>query len=176
MPTPTTQPNAAEALALATDDEGASAQKLAHLWTEADALTHYPTTTETAVELLRSGGGYDASVELLEGWIRKKMIVGVSIRNGRFAWHARHILAAMIHLDAWRRFLPLDSRHIHKLSGIEVAEMQAGMTGESAFVDADKFDCQAFTVMLERCNDPQIRHAICVGFRSKLKALGVLDR
>ncbi|MFN0199328.1 MAG: hypothetical protein ACKVT0_21470 [Planctomycetaceae bacterium] len=155
-------------------DESTCILKLAAMWQAADILPAYPATTETVVELLRANG-FDASIGILENWIRSGMVPGVQIRAGRFHWSAQNILTASIHCNTWKRWIPLHPKHIHKMSAIELAEAQAGKVGETAFTDLDTFDVQAFTVMIERCDDHQLRHVLAVGLRSKLKALGVLD-
>lgn len=167
----TTTPDLAQALG----DESECMTKLAHMWQQADVLPCYPATTTTVVELLR-GNGFDVNADVLENWIRTGMVPGVQIRAGRFAWSAQNILTASIQADTWKRWIPLHPRHIHRMSAVELAEAQAGAVGETAFTDLDTFDVQAFTVMLERCNDPQLRHVLAVGLRSKLKSLGVLDK
>ena len=150
--------------------------KITHLWREADVHEHYPASTGTVVELLRSGGGFDASIELLENWCRSGMVPGILIRDGRFGWTAQHILAAAIHCDTWRRWIPCDVRHVHKMSAVELEEAHAVAEGTTCFTDLQTFDLVAFIEILARCNDPDMRGTFAVALKTKLRQLGVLDQ
>lgn len=152
------------------------AAKVAHLWRDADVHQHYPCSTETVAELLRSGGGFDVSVDLLQEWVRRGMVPDVPFRQGRFAWGPQNILTAAIQADTWRRFIPLDPRHLHKLTAVELAEAQANAAGGTAFDDLEKFDVQAFVQVLARCGDRQVRECFAVALQTKLRSLGVLDK
>lgn len=153
------------------ENEQRCAERIAFLWREADVLPGYPATTETASELLRVGGGYDAPASLLEQWARDKKVEGILIRGGRFSWTSRAILCAMILLDAWRRFLPMDRRHLHKLTAAELVEMQARVSGESGFSDLDAFDVNAVIEILARCNDENMRRVFAVALKAKLRQI-----
>ena len=155
-----------------------SEARLAPLWRAADVLPFYPCTTENVVELLRQGGGFDVSVELLEGWIRSGMVPDCKLRQGRFAWTATNILTAAIQADTWRRWIALDPRHLSKLTAVELAESQANAAGSTVFSDLGTFDVNAFIQVLSRCNDPDVRHTFAVALKSKLRSVapGVLDQ
>ena len=66
------------------------AAKLQPIWRAGDIHTSYPASTDTVVELLRSGAGMDASVEMLEEWARRGMVPGVRMRSGQFSWTAHN--------------------------------------------------------------------------------------
>ena len=166
------QPNMTAALG----DEGQCAAKLAHFWRAADMHSHYPASTADVVELLRAGGGFDVSIELLEEWARRGMVPDVKLRAGQFAWTPQNILTAAIQADTWRRWIPLDPKHIHKLSAVELVEAQANAAGETAFTDADTFDVNAFVEILARCDNHDLRQTFAVALKTKLRLLGVLDR
>ncbi len=159
-------------------DETQCMARIAQLWREADILPHYPASSETTSELLRIGGGYDAPVSLLERWARDKRIEGVGMRGGRFVWSARGILQAMLLLDCGRRFLPLDRRHLHRLSAAELIEQQARIAGQPGFSDLDQFDADGMIEIISRCDDMEMRGVFCVALKAKLRSIGaeILDR
>jgi len=157
-------------------DDSRCVDRIAYLWNAADVLPHYPVSTETVSELLRAGGGYDASVELLEQWARNRTVEGVGNRGGQFVWSARAIIGAMLLCDSWRRFMPMDRRHIHKLSAAELIEAQARLAGETGFEDLAVFDCNAICELLARCNDADMRRTFATAMKAKLRQLGVLDQ
>ena len=167
----TTHPDMNQALG----DEDRCAERLAPLWRAADAFPHYPCTTPDVVELLRAGGKFDCSHELLEGWCRSGMIVEVRLRSSQFAWSAQNILTALVQLDTWRRWL-LCPEHISKMTAVEIEEARAAAAGTTAFTDLATFDCCAFVEILSRCNDPAVRATFAVALKTKLRQLGVLDQ
>lgn len=150
--------------------------KLAPLWTAADVLPFYPASTETVVEVMRVGGGYDVTAELLSAQARSGMIPDVRIKQGRLAWSPQNILTAIVQADTWRRWIALDPRHIHKLSAPEIAEAMANATGDTIFTDADNFDTNAFIEMLVNLNDPQMRRTFATALKTRLRKLGALDK
>ncbi len=157
-------------------DESECAAKLQGMWITADILPGYPATTSTTVELLRSGGGFDVSTDLLEGWVRSGMVPGVAIRAGRFAWSPQNILTAAIQADTWRRWVPCHPLHLHKMTAVELAEGQANAAGESIFHDLQTFDVNACVCVLASCDDPQMRRTFATALKTKLRSLGVLDK
>jgi len=157
-------------------DDADCAERLAPMWNAADIHSGYPASTDTVVELLRAGGGFDVSVELLEEWARRGMVPGCRLRSGRFAWTPVNIVTAAIQADCWRRFIPLDPRHVHRLTAVELAEAMAQAEGSTAFTDLDVFDCNAFVEILARCSDHDMRSTFAVALKTKLRALGVLDK
>ena len=167
----TTQPNMNQALG----DEDRCAERLAPIWRVADTFAHYPCATETVVELLRAGGKFDCSHELLEGWCRSGMIHDCKLRQGQFAWTAQNILTALVQLDTWRRWL-LCPEHISKMTAVEIEESRASAAGTTTFTDLATFDCCAFVEILSRCNDPAVRSTFAVALKTKLRSLGVLDQ
>lgn len=172
---PTTD-SAAPDMTEALGDQAACAEKLRPLWIAADTHPHYPATTAAVVELLRCGAGLDVSAELLENWIRSGMVPSVRFWAGQFAWTPQNILCAAVQADTWRRWIPLDSRHLHKLTAVELAEAQAAAAGTTAFTDLDTFDVNAFVEILSRCHDENMRHTFATALKTKLRALGVLDK
>lgn len=157
-------------------NEEACADRLSDLWRATDSLAFYPCSTSDVVELLRVGGGFDVSPELLEGWIRSGMVPSVRLRSSQFAWSAQNILTAMIQADTWRRWIPLDPRHLSKLTAIELAEAQANAAGSSVFSDLGTFDVNAFIEVLSRCGDANVRATFGIALKTKLRQLGVLDK
>ena len=166
------QPNMTAALG----DESQCAERLRPMWNAADKHSHYPAATADVVELLRAGGGFDVSIELLEGWCRSGMVPDCKLRAGQFAWMPQNILTAAVQADTWRRWIPLDPKHIHKLTAVELAEAQANAAGETAFTDADTFDVNAFVEILARCDNHDLRQTFAVALKTKLRRLGVLDK
>jgi len=158
-------------------DDASCAQQLCSVWTAADIHPHYPASSETVSELLRSGAGFDASPDHLTQWAAKGIVGEIRPRGDGYAWGPRNILAAAVHCNAWRRFIPMDARHMHRLSAAELAEAQAIAAGAgTAFTDIDQFDCGQMVQMVERCEDPQIRHMLAIGLRAKLRKLGVINQ
>lgn len=150
--------------------------KLRPLWLACDVHPHFPTTTATAVELLRVGAGLDVTLGLLEGWIRSGMIPDVKMRSGRFAWSAANIVVAATQADCWRRWIFNDQRHLHKLTSIELAEGLAQAAGSTAFSDIGTFDVNAFVEILVRCDDAEMRRTFGVALKTKLRLAGALDK
>ena len=151
-------------------------ERLGPLWRAADMHPHYPATTTTVVELLRAGGGFDASVELLEQWCRSGMVPDVRLRAGKFAWGPQNILTAAIQCDTWRRWIFNDPRHLHKLTSIELAEGLAQAAGSTSFNDIGTFDVNAFVEILVRCDDAEMRRTFGVALKTKLRLAGALDK
>ena len=150
--------------------------KLDPLWKLADEIGCYSASTSDVVCVLRKGGGYDVSVELLENWIRSGMVPNVSMKSGQWGWSSQNVVVAATHAETWRRWITLDPRHIHKLTAMELMEADANAAGSTAFTDGDTFDCNAFVQVLSRCNDEDLRHTFAVALKTKLRGLGVLDR
>ncbi len=170
--TTTTHPDMNQALG----NEDACIERLAPVWKAADVLPFYPCSTENVVELLRQGGGFDVSAELLESWCRSGMVCDCKLRQGQFAWTAQNILTAMIQADTWRRWIALDPRHLSKLTAVELAEAQANAAGSSVFSDLGTFDVNAFIEVLSRCGDANVRATFGIALKTKLRSLGVLDK
>lgn len=167
-----TQPNINETFGTSDTCE----ERLDPLWKLADEIPAYPASTSDVVCVLRKGGGFDVSTELLEGWIRSGMVPDVELKSGQFAWNAQNIVVSATHAETWRRFIPMDPRHIHKLTAIELLEAEANAAGSTAFKDTDTFDVNAFVEVLSRCDDSKMRHTFAVAFKTKLRNLGVLDK
>lgn len=157
-------------------DDNACLRKLVPYWRAADIHSSYPATTETVVNVLRQGGGFDVSEELLEQWARRGMVPGVKRRGGRFAWMPQNMLCAAIQADTWRRWIPSDKRHIHKMSAVEIEEAKAVAEGTTMFDDMEQFDINAFVEVIVGANDPAIRATFGVAFKTRLRQLGVLDK
>jgi hypothetical protein len=157
-------------------DDVECAARLQSMWSDADMPARYPAGTDEVVELLRSGGGFDASIELLENWCRSGMVPNVKIRAGKFSWLPTNILCAAIQMDTWRRFIALHPKHIHRLTGVELAEAQANAAGSTCFTDLKTFDLNAFVEVISRCADNNMRLTFAVALKTKLRSLGVLDK
>jgi|GEM_PF-1786612 len=167
----TTQPNLTEAIG----DEAECLAKLRRMFRNADMHPTFPMNSAEVSELFRENG-YKASVDVLEDFARRGMVPNVQIRQGRFAWSAVDVLVAAIHCDTWRMFVPLHPRCLHRLTALELAEMQAAVEGGSVFNDADTFTVRAMVQMLDSNGNPELRHVIAVALKSRLERLGVLDK
>lgn len=150
--------------------------RLAPVLEAAEMLDAGPLLTSEVVQLLRKGGGFDVNVELLENWARSSMVPNVRIVAGQFSWSHQNILVALVQADTWRRWIPLDPRHIAKQSGIEIAEAMARLEGTTTFTDMETFDVNAFVQVLSDVEDAKTRHAFGVALKTKLRNLGVLDK
>ena len=91
----------------------------------ADVHPAWPMTTETVVEVLRSGAGYDVSVAWLHSLVARGWLGQMHRRSGGFAWSPEHILQAAQQAEYFRRWVPMDERHMHKMSASELADAQA---------------------------------------------------
>lgn len=164
-------PNLTEVLG----DEATCTAKLRQLFRNADMHPMFPMTSAEVSELLRENG-YAASVEVLEDFCRRGLVPDCRIRQGQFAWSAQNALTAAIHCDTWRMFIPLHPRCLHRLTALELAEMQAALEGGSVFTDADTFTVRAMVQMLDSNANEELRHVIAVALKSRLDKLGVLDK
>src|SRR5262249_26123061 len=95
----------------------------------------------------------------------------VKNRSGQFVLSAQNILAARIHAETWKRWRPMHPKHLHKMTAVELAEQQASEAGTTAFTDLGIFDLPAFLCMVERANDPQLRHVLVTALRTKLRQI-----
>jgi len=157
-------------------DETACMVRLRPAFRDADMHPHAELTTDEVSELLSEGMGLDVPPELAAEWARRGIVPGVRMRSGRYVWSPQNVIVASCHAESWKRFRPLDPRHLHKLSAVELAEQQAQAVGQSAFDDLDRVDCNSLCVLLEKTNDPAMRNMLSTAFRSKLRLLGVLDK
>lgn len=147
---------------------------LSPLWESADMLPHYPASTETVAELLSAGGGYDVSAELLTGWAKRGTIPDVTFRGSRYQWGALQIELCRRYCETFKFYRPLDRRHLHKLSAVELAEMQANQAGKTSFADLDAIDTRSLVTMMELSGDPSVRNYFAVALLAKLRRAGVL--
>lgn len=157
-------------------DETKCEERLDPLWKLADEIGCYPASTADVVCVLRKGGGFDVSLELLENWVRSGMVPNVSMKAGQWGWSSQNVVVAATHAETWRRWIILAPRHIHKLTAMELMEAEANAAGSTAFTDGDTFDVNAFVEVLSRCEDSDMRHAFAVALKTKLRNLGVLDK
>jgi hypothetical protein len=69
-------------------------------------------------------------------------------------------------------------KHLHKMTAVELAEMQASEEGTTAFTDLDVFDLPAFLVMIERSDDSKLRHVLVTALKTKLEQAspGILSK
>ncbi len=148
-------------------------QQLAGCWESAAMEPHYPVTTRDVVKLLRSGGGYDATVDLLDSWGRSRTVTPQVNSNG-FLWSAEDILLAASLLNSSRRWL-LNSQHVAKMSGVELAELQARQVGKTIFDELDAVDYRTLlgTIASERL-DSETRLVLCRALQSKLEIAGLI--
>ncbi len=170
---PTTQDTPNMNATLGTETE--CLDRIRSLLKEADILPIFPLTTSEVVELTRTGG-FDSSNELLENWCQSGMVPGMEKHRGCHHWKAQDVLVAIIHLDAWRRWIPSHPKHLQKMTAVELAEAQAREHGCTIFPDLEAFDVNAFIHVISECNDANTRHTFAVALKTKLRELGVLDK
>ena len=154
--------------------EAQCAHRLAGMFADADVPQQWPADSETIVTVLRHGGAYDVSLELLESWARSQSVGRVSIRSGTFAWGPGNMLAAAALANASRLWL-LDAKHIHKMSALELAELQARAVGQSVFTDLDAVDIRSLIGVISSTDDGALRSTLCLGLLAKLRKDGVLQ-
>ena len=169
----TTSENSTSTIEFANEAECAS--RLAGMWTEADIHPHWPADSREVAELLRAGGGYDVTVELLETWARSKQVPNVKIRNGRFEWIPSNVMLAATLANVTRRWIPLHPKHIHQMTGSEVAMAHAAKVGETIFSDIDSVDCRSILGLIagQHGNDQDFRSILVTAVLAKLKLAGV---
>ena len=153
--------------------ENDCSSRLAGMFNDADVHMAWPVDTATLAEVLRSGGAYDLTAEVLENWARTKSVGVVPIQSGRFAWSAGNALAAAGLANASRRWL-LSSKHIAKMSGAELASLQANALGECLFSDLEEVDLQTLIGVIAGCEDKDMRSTLCLGLVAKLRKDGVI--
>lgn len=142
--------------------------RLAGMFRAADVQMRFPIHSDEAAEVLRNGGAYDVSLELLESWARSASVGRVDVRSGRFQWSAGNVLAAAALANAARRWI-LDSKHIAKMNAIELAELQARAVGESVFCDLDDVDIQTLIGVIAGSDHAEQRSTLCLGLVAKLR-------
>ena len=148
--------------------EAECSARLAGMFRDADCHQHWPAQTDEVCEVLRSGGKYDVSPELLESWARTQSVGRVGIHSGRFAWTPGNMLAAAALANAARRWL-LDAKHISKMTGAELAYLQAASIGENLFSDLQDVDIQTLCGVIAGCEDKDLRSTLCLGLVAKLR-------
>ena len=149
--------------------------RLAGMFRDADVQMRFPIHSDEAAEVLRSGGAFDVTTELIESWARSAAVGRVNVRCGRFQWSAGNVLAAAALANAARRWL-LDSRHIAKMNAIELAELQARAVGESVFCDLDDVDIRTLIGVIAGSEHAEQRSTLCLGLVAKLRHDKVLDQ
>lgn len=149
------------------------AARVAPLWNSADAHSHYPADTSDVCEVLRSGGGFDVTAELLETWARSKQVGQVAVRNSKFAWSPSNMLRAASLANSSRRWIPLHAKHIHKMTAPELAEAQAAEVGATIFTDLDSVDFRSLVGVIQNTNEPELRAVLCTALQTKLKQAGL---
>lgn len=154
--------------------EAECAARLAGMFNDADVHQHWPLQTDEVTEVLRSGGKYDVSQELLESWARSQSVGRVEIRGGKFSWSPANVLAAAALANASRLWL-LDSKHIAKMTAVEMAELQARAIGESVFNDLADVDLRSLIGVISNTSDPENRSILCTGLIAKLRHDGVIQ-
>lgn len=153
--------------------ENECAQRLAPMWTRGDIIPFWPAATADVVELLRAGGGFDVTAELLETWARSKQVGLVKIHAGQFSWVPSNVLRASALCESSRRWIPMHSAHVHKMTAAELAELQAAAVGETIFTDLDSVDLRSLVGVISNTNEPGLRSLLCVALTTKLKKAGV---
>ena len=148
--------------------------RLASMFSAADVHAHWPMDAREVCEVLRAGGAYDVSVDLLDSWARSESVGRVGIHSGRFSWTPGAMLAAAGLANASRLWL-LDAKHISKMSAAELADLQCRQIGESLFTDLDDVDARSLIGVISSCNDPEQRSVLCLGLVAKLRKDSVIS-
>jgi len=159
---------------VASVDQDMAVVALSPLWEAADILPAYPAASATVAELLNVGGGYDVTPEMLTGWARVGTIPEVLFRGGRFHWGAVQIEIVRRYCETFRFFKPLDRRHLHKLSAIQIEEMKANEAGKTSFADLDAIDTRSLVTMLELSGDAAVRNYFATALMTKLRKAGAV--
>ena len=154
--------------------ESQCSARLASMFQDADVHPIFPMKTEEVSGVLRAGGSYDVSVDLLNSWARSESIGRLRIHSGRFEWSAANMLAAAALANASRLWL-LDAKHISKMTGAELADLQCRQIGESLFSDLDDVDVRSLIGVISSCNDPEQRSVLCLGLVAKLRKDSVIS-
>jgi hypothetical protein len=111
--------------------------------------------------------------ELLEAWARSQQVGPVAIRSGKFSWSPSNVLRAAALANASRRWIPLHSKHVFKMTAPELAEQQAAAVGETIFTDIESVDFRSLVGVISNTNDPELRSVLCVALSTKLKKAGI---
>ena len=154
--------------------ESQCAERLAPMWNAGDIIPFWPARTSDVCELLRNGGGFDVDSEWLETIARSQQIGLVKIQSGKFAWAPSNVLRASALCNASRRWIPMHSMHVHKMSAAELGEHQAAALGETIFTDLDSVDLRSLIGVISNTNDPGLRSVLCVALSTKLKKAGIV--
>lgn len=150
------------------------ASRLSQMWVAGDIIPFWPARTMDVCELLRSGGGFDVSCEWLETCARSGQVGLVKIQSGVFTWAPSNVLRAAALCNASRRWIPMHSEHVHKMTAPELAEIQAAAVGETIFSDLDSVDLRSLLGVIASTNDPGLRSLLCTALGTKLKKAGVV--
>lgn len=146
---------------------------LAVMWEAAALKAEYPATTQVVSKLLRAGGGFDCSQDLLDGWARTHSVDDVTVGSRGFLWSPQNILQVAGLLNASRRWL-LSSRNVHKMTGMELAELQARQVGQTVFDEIEEVSCRTLLGLISNPNtDPEIRAILCLALETKLQMAGI---
>lgn len=151
------------------------AERLRPMLREADIPPAWPMATQTVVELLRSGGGFDVDEAMLDNCARTGQVGRIIDRDGRIQWTPQNVGLAAAIANASRRWIPGDPRHIGKLSGLEVLEQQAIEAGGTIFTDVETVDIRSLVGLLIGAVDNELRAALALGLAAKLRKLGVIE-
>ena len=153
--------------------EAECASRLSGMFRDADVPQHWPARTSAVAEVLREGGAFDVNHELLESWARSGSVGRVKIHGGGFSWTPGNMLAAAALANSSRRWL-LNAEHIPKMTGVELAELQARAVGESVFSDLEDVDIQTLIGVIANTDDGELRSTLCLGLVAKLRADGAI--
>ena len=151
-----------------------SAALLSQLWRDADIHPEWPCLTSQAAELLRTAG-YDITAEKLESWARSGQCGTVAIRSGKFAWSPQAVYLAGALCEASRRWIPMHTAHVHKMTAVELAEQHASQMGQSVFTDADSVDFRSLIGVISgpHGDDRDFRSMLCQAVLTKLRKAGI---
>ena len=153
--------------------EAECASRLSGMFRDADVPQHWPARTSVVAEVLREGGAFDVNHELLESWARSGSVGRVKIHGGGFSWTPGNMLAAAALANSSRRWF-LDPKHVPKMTGVELAELQARAVGESVFSDLSDVDIQTLIGVIANTEDGELRNTLSLGLLAKLRADGAI--
>ncbi len=154
--------------------ESECAARLRGMFQAADVHQNWPLDSSEVVEVLRVGGAYDVTLPLVESWARSQSVGRVHIHSGKFSWSPWNMLAAASLANASRLWL-LDGKHVTKMTGPEIADLQARAIGESLFSDLEDVDLRSLIGVIAGTDDKDLRSTLCLGLVAKLRKDGVIQ-
>lgn len=150
-----------------------AAELMLPMW-EAAAMQPVPIcSTGIAAKVLRAGGGFDVTRDLLEKWAHTGTVPNVVSGKHGLQWSPSNLITAAGLANASRRWL-LNSAHVAKMSAVELEESRARQRGETIFTDLEAMDYRDLLgVIANPVTDHDTRSALCQALRTKLERAGI---